>query len=416
MISRRRALLDALLCGAASMAQSPWFYAAAGALIATSLFAAEPSPSAPPAPEAAARAIAEEADALRDIVRGVGLDALLPGAQTPGPDVEDAARRLLALSRERAADAAAASFPGLATTAPVPPPPRDPAPLRYLVFVSAALGEGALRAVDALAAARGDMEVVYRGLAEGETIEAFATRRLSGRNASPATIDPRPFREHGVVGVPAVLDRQTGLLVRGVADPDALEGRAHGEVLGPVVLVSEADLAEVMKARAQAIDWRARMTAAVDTWFERADFEALAPAREDRVRRIDARVRLAQDFVLPDGRVIARAGQMFDPSALRPLSLSLVVFDPRDPLELDAVEALLPGLARPVLIASQIDPVEGWATFERLARRLKHPVYLLMPDIRARFAIERTVSVVTGGPGWFEVREIAPTVMGEAAP
>jgi hypothetical protein len=107
---------------------------------------------------------------------------------------------------------------------------------------------------------------------------------------------------------------------------------------------------------------------------------------------------------------------MFDPSALRPLSLSLVVFDPRDPLELDAVEAVLPGLARPVLIASQIDPVEGWETFARLGRRFDHPVYLLMPDIRARFAIERTVSVVTGGPGWFEVREIAASFMGEATP
>jgi hypothetical protein len=34
------------------------------------------------------------------------------------------------------------------------------------------------------------------------------------------------------------------------------------------------------------------------------------------------------------------------------------------------------------------------------------PVYLLQRDLRARFALERTVSVVTGGPGWFEVREI----------
>jgi conjugal transfer pilus assembly protein TraW len=249
--------------------------------------------------------------------------------------------------------------------------------------------------------------VVFRGVGEGESIDAFAARRLVGRDAAPATIDPRPFREHGVDVVPAVLDRDTGVLVFGVGDPDALAGRNHHEHLGPVVAIAEPDLAEVMKARALAIDWNARMTASVDSWLRRARFERLTPAPQDHVRRIDARVVLAEDFVLRDGRVLARAGDTFDPTAIQPLSLTLIAFDPRKAAEVDVVADLLPGIAQPILMATQIDPVEGWDTFARLRARFGHPVYLLMPDVRSRFSLRHTVSVVTGGPGWFEVREIA---------
>jgi conjugal transfer pilus assembly protein TraW len=273
--------------------------------------------------------------------------------------------------------------------------------------MSEALGEGALAAVDDLARARGDMEIVFRGLREGETIEAFAARRLAGRSAAPATIDPRPFREHGVEQVPAILDRETDRLVRGVADPDALDSRADGETLGPVVAISEVDLAEVMKARAVAIDWQARMRAAVGRYFQRTRFESVKPAVVTRVRRIDARVRLASDFVLPDGRVVARAGDLFDPSERQPLTLTLIVFNPRDDAEADLVAALLPDVDKPVLIATEVEALQGWESLGRLRERYGEPVHLLTPDLRRRFAIERTVSVVTGGEGWFEVREIA---------
>ncbi len=414
MISRGRALRDALICGVAAVSQSPIFYAAAAALIATALWADEPTGRRSLDPAAAD--VAARSQAGGGAFDGLALEALLPQAQRPGADALARLRRLIEADAgmpERPADTVDAPA---AVAAADPAAPDSTTPLRYLVFASEALGSGALAAIDALAAARGDMEVAFRGLRPGESIDAFAERRLRGRTAAPATIDPRPFRDHGVSRVPAILDRATGKLVWGVADPDAMDGRDGGEVLGSLVEVSEIDMATAMRERALAVDWTGRMQTAADTYFERARMERLAPAREARTRRIDARVRLANDFVLPDGRVVARAGDLLDPTELMPLTLTLVVFDPRDAREVDVVADLLPDIARPVLIASEIDPLEGWKTFERLAARLDEPVYLLKPDIRSRFALERTVSVVTGGPrgsGWFEVREI-PRPLGEA--
>lgn len=375
------------------------------ALLANALSAGDPA-----TPVEAARDAARAVDAGREAAlcrfEALGLDGLLPGAQGPRPGDLDAARRLL-----EAARTAAAPDAGIGAT--TPPPVGGADRKRYFVFASEALGPGALAAIDALAAARGDMEVAFRGLAPGDTLDGFATRRRRGDAAAPATIDPRPFRDHGVDRAPALLDRATGRLVWGVADPDALEGREGGEVLGSLVAISEVDLAELMRARALEVDWGARMRRAADSWVARLDPGPLLPARAPRIRRIDARVRLAADFTLPDGRLVAPAGAMLDPTAIMPLTLTLVVFDARDEGEVALVETLLPGIAEPVLIASAIDPLEGWAAFERLGRRFGMPVHLLQRDLRARFALERTVSVVTGGPGWFEVREIPrPTAQG----
>jgi conjugal transfer pilus assembly protein TraW len=205
--------------------------------------------------------------------------------------------------------------------------------------------------------------------------------------------------------VPALLDTATGVLVHGLIDPSALEGRTGGEVLGPRVAVAEPDLIEVLQARLAAIDWTARREAAVARFWRRTPFVALEPARAPRIREVDARVRLAEDFWLPDGVRVAEAGAVIDPTALRPLTLTLIVFDGTRPAELPVVEAAMTDAARPVLITTGLDRLEGWEAHAALEARLGAPVHLLTPELAERLDLRRTVSVVTAGRGVFIVDE-----------
>ncbi len=352
-----------------------------------------PAPVALGAGAAAAAAIAGEADALRDAWADLDLDALLPQAQGPVAADLDEARALAEAGAEILREDLARRGATVALT---------DAP-RYLVFASEAMPAGERAALAAIVEARGDMAVIFRGIAQDERLEDAAARLAEA--GGPFAIDPRPFREHGVSVVPAVLDQETGVLVYGVLDPALLEGRAHGERLGPVTAVSEPDMAELLQARAAAIDWAARREAAVRRYWTHAPMERLSPALSPALRRVDARFTLAEDFVLPDGVVVARAGQVIDPMAARPFTLTLIVFDGASDAELAVVEAALAEAEQPVLIASRIDRLEGWDALRRLETRLGAPVYLLTPELRERFDLRRTVSVVTGADGWFEIDE-----------
>lgn len=382
------------------------------AVLAFGLMAASEAAPAEPSGttvDAAVEAIATEARALDAWIGALDLDALLPGAQEPDTGALSGARAIggdAAALLEAEIDRRAADGSQAAEAEP------DPATARYVVFASRAMGVGELTALAALAAARGDMAILYRGIGPGERLAEFAER--VARDGHGAAIDPRAFREHGVTAVPALLDTATGVLVHGVIDPAALEGRTGGEVLGPLVAVAEPDLIEVLQARLAAIDWTARREAAVARFWRRAPFVALEPARAPRIREVDARVRLAEDFWLPDGVRVAEAGAVIDPTALRPLTLTLIVFDGTRPAELPVVEAAMAEAARPVLVTTGLDRLEGWEAHAALEARLGAPVHLLTADLAERLDLRRTVSVVTAGRGVFIVDE-RPAGLAEAA-
>jgi conjugal transfer pilus assembly protein TraW len=359
--------------------------------------------------DAAAEAIATEARALDDWIDMLDLDALLPGAQEPDATTLSGAR---AIASDAAALLAAEIDRRAGHDSKASEAAPDPATARYVVFASRAMGAGELAALAALAEVRGDMAIFYRGLGPGERLADFAER--VARDGHGAAIDPRAFREHGVTAVPALLDTATGVLVHGVIDPTALEGRTGGEVLGPLVAVAEPDLIEVLQSRLAAIDWASRREAAVARFWSRAPFVALEPARAPHIREVDARVRLAEDFELLDGVRVAEAGALIDPTALRPLTLTLIVFDGTRPAEFPVVEAAMAEAARPVLITTGLDRLEGWEAHAALEARLGAPVHLLTADLAERLDLRRTVSVVTAGRGVFIVDE-RPAGLAEAA-
>jgi conjugal transfer pilus assembly protein TraW len=346
----------------------------------------------------AAGAVANAAEGAMSRIDPRALRALVDGAAAPGASQMDAASAIAAragqvLQRDLEARG-------------VDPAASDDGP-RYVVFATQAMDDGALAAIDARAAARGDMMIAFRGLAPGQRLSDFANARLRGGEAAPAVIDSRLYRAHAIDAAPAVLDRLTGRVVFGSADPDVFETAADRERVAPVVAILEPDLAAVMAERAAGIDWAAKARAAVGRFWDHAPMVALTPAPEDAARIVDARVTLARDFTLPDGRVLAKAGHVVDPTAHLPFTLTLIVFDGRSEAELPLVAAEAAAAMRPVLMVTELDRLDGWEALRAIEARLGRPVYLMPREIAERFRLRHTVSVVTGGEGVFHVRERA---------
>lgn len=293
------------------------------------------------------------------------------------------------------------------------------------VFVSLALGEAALRAILAEVAGREDTVVVFRGLREGDRIPDMARRihrLIAGMKPPPnVSIDPPLFRKRGVQAAPEIVvaDGEAVLLhVKGIGSVlSALsmmdEGKA-GDLgtLGPTREIEEADLITVMQARAGALDLTGARDRAIKSYWQKARFEELPPATEFRDRTVDPTVIVTRDVRGPDGTLLARQGQTINPLTFLPFRSQLVIFDPTSEDQIRIVEVLLSKLdaGRPItLMATRLDRGEGWEGLKRLDERLKRPVYLLTPELRQRFQLERVPSLVVARGQALLVREMSVT-------
>ncbi|UHD16331.1 TrbC family F-type conjugative pilus assembly protein [Thiocapsa bogorovii] len=290
------------------------------------------------------------------------------------------------------------------------------------LLVSRALGAAALRDIFATAA-RPDMRVVFRGVGEGEPLIDFMRgihAELEGLDPMPAVaLDPTPFREAGAEAVPLmILSGPDGEIARvaGLSDPAWLQAQvAAGRtgdlgVRGPVEAISEADMLEEIARRVAALDLAALREQALARYWTRAVFEHLPTAREPRTRVIDPVIEAKADIALPDGTLLVRSGEQLNPLDRLAFGLRLVVFDPTEPAHVRTARALgaSAGALRPVYLATRLNREAGWEGFRALEDALDETVYLLTPDLRERFALERVPASVEAAGRVFLVREHPP--------
>ncbi len=319
--------------------------------------------------------------------------------------------------------------------APVPaatvePPPTLNAPsgdsvegIRITVLVSTSLGEAQLREIFALAAGRPDVRVVFRGVPKDEPLKAFVRRvhaLLAGIDpVATVLIDPTPFRDADAEVVPLLI--ATGpagevARVAGLADPDWLRTQvldgARGDlgVRAPVRAVSEPDMIEEIHRRLAALDLKELRDRALGRFWQRAALETLPVATERRERTIDPTLVAAAAVHAPDGTVLIPAGATTNPLDHLPFTRRLVVFDASDPRQVTLARTL--GRAgdgqRVVYLATRSERASAWDGWTAVEDALDAPVYLLTPDVRTRFAIERVPSLVEAQGRVFVVTELPP--------
>ena len=93
-----------------------------------------------------------------------------------------------------------------------------------------------------------------------------------------------------------------------------------------------------------------------------------------------------------------------------PFSQRLVVFDATDPAQIGTARRLgaSAGGRRVTYLATRLDRSRGWQGLEALEDTLDAPVYVLTPEERARFALERVPAYVEAVGRAFRVTEVPP--------
>jgi conjugal transfer pilus assembly protein TraW len=334
--------------------------------------------------------------------------AILAAPPADAAAIGQAAAAAVGQAATAAASAAAASLgaaqAAIAGDTPAGSDEAAPQTRPLLLLVSASLGAQGVREALLAAAADGHTRVLLRGVLPGEPL-GQGIRRLAALAASVPDspgleIDPPSFRAFAVTVVPAIVDPRTGAQWRGTyalasfrAALAAADGRFEA-ARGPTRGISEPDLAQVMQARAAALD-AGRLTAAAQARFwQRVAFADLPAAQHDRVRLVDPTVRTAAPLRDQAGTVLLPASTTLNPLAQLPWRHRLVVFDPRDPGQLRWAQSLAAGDGTAVLLATAIDRDAGWDGWAALGRRLGGRVFLLPAALAQRLGLQAVPSLV----------------------
>ena len=302
----------------------------------------------------------------------------------------------------------------------------DAAPLpKYILAVSRSMGEGAIQKALAIGREHPDMVIVFRGVLPGEKVQdliAYLVRLnppKEGEALANVVIDPTVFRDNGVTVAPTLLrideGRQVLLQARGVANPVWIEDRlARGErgdlgKNGETSEVSEEDIIEVMKRQLAAAKPEERAKRALENYWSYQKWNSLPTATRDRTREVDPTVVIPDGIYGPDGTVIAYPGQRLNPFDAIPFTMTVVVIDGRDPVQVAFARQKVVELdgKQVVVVTTEINPDKGWENFKDLVTRVGRMVYVLPPEMVERFQLEHVPCTVEGGDRVLIVREFA---------
>ena len=105
-----------------------------------------------------------------------------------------------------------------------------------------------------------------------------------------------------------------------------------------------------------------------------------------------------------------QAGEQLNPLDRLPFTLRLVVFDATDERQVETARRLgsEAGERRALYLVTQLERTLGWDGLSAVEDALDAPVYLLTPDVRQRFALERVPAFVEARGQVFMVAEVPP--------
>lgn len=296
-----------------------------------------------------------------------------------------------------------------------------------LLFASFSLERQGLEDMLEVASTDPGIAVIFRGIPDDmEVAEGVMFLQTLASEYSPipsVVIDPTLFRDHEVSEVPTLIRigdsaRPEDVIARvaGISEPQWLERQLiHGEggdlgIRGPVAEVEERDMIEVMQERVAQVNWAQKREDAAERFWSGQSFQWMPPATRPRTRQLDPRVRVYEDIIGPEGEVVAAAGTVINPLDSVPFDQALIVFNGTDAREMSLVAERLPVLtenvSRVVFIATELDADEGWDAYKEVTDFFDAPVYLLSPDIKSRFELEFTPSVITSDGQYFIIQEL----------
>lgn len=302
----------------------------------------------------------------------------------------------------------------------------DLAKPKRLVFISFALGQAVLKNIFTEASGQADVLLVFRGPRPNQKLPAFF-RELKNllKDIDPVpniVIDPTRFAHWSINSVPEIMVEAHGkalLRVKGVSSLTWLNAKqaagGQGDLgrLGEVYDIAEIDLLSEMKRRMAAIDWHSKQRQAIARFWSQHKFEVLPVATTNRERLIDLSLSAPRDLFAPNGTLIIAAGTTVNPLDNLAFGLCLIVFDATDPKQLAFIEQLScqDKHARRLFLATQLPRQHGWDELKNLENTLQSPVFLLTPDVRQRFQLQKVPALVEQNSKQISIREVNMTAL-----
>ncbi|ASJ88538.1 TrbC family F-type conjugative pilus assembly protein [Pseudomonas aeruginosa] len=290
----------------------------------------------------------------------------------------------------------------------------------YVIYVSWSLGESFIKGLMKENKDSGNVVLKFRGIPEGLTmVQSLAKiQRLSMDTKSPVSveIDPVSFADNGVQLVPFIAKYRDGEVVsvaKGSADTEIFRskpGVADLGVVGDQVEIAEKDLIELMKERASKLDFNEMKRRAIGRFWANQNFIELGQAQEDRTRKLDPTIVVPADMRAADGTLIHAEGTRINPLDIRPFNQRLVIIDPSQEWQLSLARDQIDRFGKGQLVTIILTSVEvetGWGQLKSIEDRLDQPAYILTPEVKERFDLEFTPSVVTADASTFLIQEFS---------
>lgn len=304
---------------------------------------------------------------------------------------------------------------------------------KQYLLVSRSMGQESLKDAMAEASGNSELHLIFQGIPDGMTVqEGVLDIQRMAREFDPVPsvgLDPLMFRRQNVEDVPHSILFSPGhwqgnkcvqsviASMRGLTNYDYLlkqvENGRSGDLgkLGPTVAISEENFMDAIEEKIKTTDWDSMKKRAAETVWEDYPMESLPAARTDRIFQIDPTVVAIQDIVTPDGQIVARKGDRINQLEVMPFNQLLVILNPLREKEIEAAKQIIAqgkadGLKVSVL-ATKIDRDHGWESYNKIVKTMGQHVFLLTQEVRQRFQIRSTLSVVTAEEGKFLIREVA---------
>lgn len=215
--------------------------------------------------------------------------------------------------------------------------------------------------------------------------------------------------------------RHPALIVSGVTSREwairkAREGSEFKQqTQGEVFEILERDIQEIAKERLAKIDWEKKKEEALNRFWERQSdhYISLPLAQESSERIVDPTIVLNRDVYGADGSVVFKAGQKFNPFDRMPFTKTVIVFNASMPKEVEAVAKLVKEEQSQnrnvLLLVTEFKSSGAFEQIKSMNESWREPIYLLTPELKERFQIRVTPTVVRGDNERkvFKVQEIS---------
>lgn len=267
--------------------------------------------------------------------------------------------------------------------------------------------------------------VVFNGLKKGttrlpETQAAINQLVVKGKFDSPLiTIDPDAFNQYQITQVPTIISREQSRFAKmvGSFNVDFFQRELTRKpdqdlfpIAGTTYPVEEKSIIKELEERAQKYDWDgAKKRAVADTWKNQYMVN-LPPAQEHKEWLIDPTIRVTQDVKDKQGRVIASAGELINPLSRFPQNLTMIIFDPMNPGQLDWAEKqyrqrLGSGQVMPMF--TRIKQENGWEHLNDLREKFNGKVFKVNEQIITRFQIKNTPALISTEKEKFRITQFS---------